>query len=112
LARWGSGRTNQFKYGVLCRLQQVGDPDTVSQNAKGAFWVSLDHVVIDAVKQGDNWVVCEGAFDLIGVPLVEAKLTISVCVMWMVATALIFLVFHKVEVPVETVEGIPEEQSY
>ena len=36
---------------------------------------------------------------LIGVPLVEAKLTISVCVMWMVATALIFLVFHKVKVP-------------
>ena len=80
MARWGSGRTNQFKYGVLwsddftissnqgkthlCRLEQVGHPDTVSQNAKGAFWVSLDHVVIDAVKQGDNWVVCKGAFDL------------------------------------------------
>ena len=36
---------------------------------------------------------------LIGVPLVKAKLAITVGVMWVVAATLIFLILHEVEIP-------------
>ena len=90
MARWGSRRTNQFKYSVLQskdfsissnqdethlgRLEQVGHPDTVSQNAEGALRVALDNVVIDAVKQGDHWVVCEGTLNLCGIMYIKLHL--------------------------------------
>jgi len=69
-------------------------------------------VVVDTVKQGDHRVVCEGTLNLIGVPLVEAKLAISVSVVRVVAATLILLILHEVEIPVEAVEGIPEEQGH
>lgn len=69
-------------------------------------------MVVDAVKQGDHWVVCEGALNLIGVPLVKTELTISVGVMGVVAAALVLLILHEVKVPVEAVEGVPEEQRH
>ena len=36
---------------------------------------------------------------LIGVPLVKAKLAITVGVVWVVAATLIFLILHEVEIP-------------
>ena len=69
---------------------------------------------------------------LVGVPLVEAELTISVGVVRVVAAALVLLVLHEVEVPatnisshinvcwserdncapVQAVEGVSEEQGH
>ena len=54
----------QQRLSHLCGSEQVRNPDTVPQNAERSLGVALDDVVVDAVKQGDHWVVCEGALNL------------------------------------------------
>ena len=78
-------------------------------------------MVVDTVEQGDHWVIGEGTFNLggnkmsgknpekskylIGMPLVEAKLAISVGVVRVVAAALVLLILHEVEIPADNTQS-------
>jgi len=52
------------------------------------------------------------SLDLVRMPLIKTKLTISGRVMGMVFTAFLLLIFHEIEISVQTVEGIFEEESH
>ena len=45
-------------------------------------------------------------------PLIKTELAVSGCVMRMVFTALVVLVLHEVQIPMETVEGVLEEECH
>ena len=58
---------------------------------------------IDRVQQGDDWIVGVGSLNLVGMPLVKAKLAVSGCIVRMVLGTLVLLVFHKEQVPIQNI---------
>ena len=69
-------------------------------------------MIIDCVQERNDRVVGVWPLNLLRMPLIKTKLTISGCVMRMIFTALVILVLHEVQVSVETVEGVFEEECY
>ena len=69
-------------------------------------------MIIDCVKERNDRVIGVWPLNLLRMPLIKTKLTISGCVMRMIFTALVILVLHEVQVSVETVEGVFEEECY
>ena len=68
-------------------------------------------MIIDAVQQRDDGIVGVRPLYLVGVPLVEAELAVSCCVVRMVLATLVLLVLHEIQISVKAVEGVFEEES-
>ena len=69
-------------------------------------------MIIDCVKERNDRVVGVWPLNLLRMPLIKTKLTISAGVVRVVLTALVILILHEVEVPVQTVERVLEEQRH